>query len=105
MSFGMLTCTVGLLSGGWDLGWHQYTTSSHATTLESNKSVDDLMSHLSGAELKVLLYIIRRTFGFKKDADNISLSQLLNGIVTRDGRRMDYGVGLSKPTLLTALSE
>src|SRR4030095_1298592 len=38
MRFLMLTCTVGLLSGGWDLGWHQYTTSSHATTLESNKS-------------------------------------------------------------------
>src|SRR5262249_11185445 len=38
MSFVMLTCTVGLLSGGWGLGWHQYTTSSHATTLESNKS-------------------------------------------------------------------
>src|SRR5215471_15708550 len=42
MSFVMLTCTVGLLSGGWDLGWHQYTTSSHATTLESNKSEDGL---------------------------------------------------------------
>src|SRR5262249_24215495 len=39
MRFLMLTRTVGLLSGGWDLGWHQYTTSSHATTLESNKSV------------------------------------------------------------------
>ena len=23
---------------GWDMGWHQYTTSSHSTTLESNKS-------------------------------------------------------------------
>jgi hypothetical protein len=23
---------------GWNIGWHQYTTSSHATTLESNKS-------------------------------------------------------------------
>src|SRR5215475_5669248 len=41
MSFVMLTCTVGLLSGGWDLGWHQYTTSSHATTLESNKSEEN----------------------------------------------------------------
>ena len=28
---------------------------------------DERMAHLSGAELKVLLYIIRRTFGFKKD--------------------------------------
>jgi hypothetical protein len=26
---------------------------------------DELMAYLSGAELKVLLYIIRRTFGFK----------------------------------------
>ena len=23
---------------GWNMGWHQYTTSSHSTTLESNKS-------------------------------------------------------------------
>jgi len=39
---------------------------------------DELMSTLSGAELKVLLYIIRRTFGFKKGSDTISLSQMLN---------------------------
>jgi hypothetical protein len=25
---------------GWDMGWHQYTTSSNSTTLESNKSVE-----------------------------------------------------------------
>ncbi len=32
---------------------------------------DDLMSTLSGAGLKVLLYIVRRTFGFKKaDVDH-----------------------------------
>ena len=28
---------------GWDMGGHQYTTSSHATTLESNKSVKPLV--------------------------------------------------------------
>ncbi len=64
---------------------------------------DELMVHLSGAELKVLLYIIRRTFGFKRETDNISLSQMLNGIVKRDGTRLDHGTGLSKPTLLNAL--
>jgi hypothetical protein len=47
---------------------------------------DTLMPHLSGAELKVLLYIIRRTFGFKKQMDSISLSQMVSGIKTR-GRR------------------
>jgi len=64
---------------------------------------DELLSVLSGAELKVLLYIIRRTFGFKRDADAISLSQMMSGIVTREGNRLDRGVGLSKPTLLQAL--
>lgn len=64
---------------------------------------DELMSHLSGAELKVLLYIIRRTFGFKKDSDNISLSQICNGIKTRDGETLDMGTGLSLSTVQIAL--
>jgi phage replication O-like protein O len=65
--------------------------------------IDHLMIDLSGAELKVVLYIIRRTFGFKRDSDNISLSQMLNGLQAKDGRVLDRGVGLSKKTLLQAL--
>jgi hypothetical protein len=61
------------------------------------------MSHLSGAELKVLLYIIRRTFGFKKDVDNISLHQICKGIITRDGEVLDKGTGLSQQSVITAL--
>lgn len=64
---------------------------------------DELMAHLSGAELKVLLYIIRRTFGFKKDLDNISLNQICKGITTRDGEVLDRGTGLSQNAVLTAL--
>lgn len=64
---------------------------------------DELLVELSGAELKVLLYIIRRTFGFKRESDTISLSQMLTGIQTREGRVLDRGVGLSKKTLLLAL--
>jgi len=64
---------------------------------------DDLMSHLSGAELKVLLYIIRRTFGFKKDVDHISLNQICKGITTRDGEVLDKGTGLSQQSVITAL--
>ncbi len=62
-----------------------------------------MLSELSGAELKVLLYIIRRTFGFKKSADDISLAQLTGGITTRDGRTLDRGTGLHQSTVLTAL--
>jgi hypothetical protein len=65
---------------------------------------DELLPELSGSELKVLLYIIRRTFGFKRDDDNISLSQMLNGIVTTDGRVLDRGAGIrDKKTLLAAI--
>jgi DNA-binding transcriptional ArsR family regulator len=64
---------------------------------------DELMPHLSGAELKVLLYIIRRTFGFKKESDNISLQQLLHGITTAEGTVLDRGTGLSKKTLLETI--
>lgn len=64
---------------------------------------DDLMAHLSGAELKVLLYIIRRTFGFKKDSDNISLKQICHGITTKEGEVLDKGTGLSLSTVQLAL--
>ena len=57
---------------------------------------DVLLPELSESELKVLLYIIRRTFGFKKDADTISLKQMVEGIRTKDGRQLDRGAGVSK---------
>lgn len=65
--------------------------------------IDMLMADLSGAEFKVLIYIIRRTFGFKKDADYISLSQMVNGIKTREGKVMDRGTGLGKRHIVAAL--
>lgn len=65
--------------------------------------LDWVMAYLTGAELKVVLYIVRRTFGFKKEADAISLDQLCHGIVRRDGRRLDLGTGLKRPTVLEAL--
>src|ERR687886_822063 len=64
---------------------------------------DEQLPDLSGAELKVLLYIIRRTFGFKKESDNISLNQLLYGITTTEGTVLDRGTGLTKATLLKTL--
>jgi len=62
-----------------------------------------IMPDLSGAELKSLLYIIRRTFGFKKQTDTISINQMLGGITKLNGEELDRGTGLSKPSLLSAL--
>jgi hypothetical protein len=65
---------------------------------------DQFLSWLGEAELKALLYIIRRTFGFKKDRDQISFNQFLRGITTADGRVLDQGCGVrSRTTLSTAL--
>jgi hypothetical protein len=72
-------------------------------TMVPDQLFDEHLAFLSGAELKVLLYIVRRTLGFKKASDDISLSQLLDGITTKDGRRLDSGTGLSRSTLVTAL--
>ena len=69
------------------------------TTPVPDEVFDLLMHQLSGAEFKVLLYICRRTFGFKKDVDNISISQLVNGITTKDGKVLDRGTGLSKDSV------
>lgn len=83
--------------------WQFAGVTSPNTTQVPDQYFDELLPVLSGAELKVLLYITRRTFGFKKDSDNISLSQMLHGIKTKDGHVLDRGVGLSKKTLLHAI--
>ncbi|MCC6457925.1 MAG: replication protein [Caldilineaceae bacterium] len=73
------------------------------TTPIPDEVFDELLADLSGAEVKVLLYICRRTFGWKKESDNISLNQMLHGITRKDGITLDRGVGLSKPTLLRSI--
>jgi hypothetical protein len=65
-------------------------------TIVPDEVFDLLAPELTEAELRVLLYIIRRTFGFKKNSDNISLKQMTDGIITREGRVLDRGTGLSK---------
>jgi len=66
---------------------------------------DELLSELTGNELKVLLYIIRRTYGFGKNADAISLSQFREGITTKDDKVLDKGCGLKhNRTILVALA-
>src|SRR3954470_23654374 len=63
---------------------------------------DRFLAKLGEAELKVLLYIIRRTFGFKRDKDPISFNQFLRGITTRDGRVLDEGCGVRNRTTLSS---
>lgn len=79
--------------------WQFEGFSDPAYTQTPDELFDVLMPRLTESELKVLLYVVRRTFGFKKKSDDISLRQMVEGIKTRDGRQLDSGTGLSRPAV------
>lgn len=72
------------------------------TTPVPDEIFDEWLAVLGHAELRVLLYIVRRTFGFdKRGGDTISYRQFTEGITTRDGRVLDRGCGVSNRTNLS----
>src|SRR5687767_7126295 len=83
--------------------FHYEGFSSPNGTIVPDDVFDVLLPRLTDPELRVLLYIIRRTFGFKRDSDNISLRQMVAGIRTRDGRVLDGGTGMSKASVARGL--
>ncbi len=68
-----------------------------------NVILDLIIPGISEAETKCLLYICRRTYGFHKEKDRISLSQFVDGLKDKDGKKLDYGAGLSRPAVVEAL--
>lgn len=88
----------GLLSSPWP----GFTVPRY--TQVPDEVFDVLMPILTEAEFKCLCYICRRTFGFRKEADAISLNQMSEGIRTRDGRVIDRGTGLGKTSVKKALA-
>jgi hypothetical protein len=89
----------GIVSNGYR--WRGFALPTY--TQIPDEFFDELMVHLNEAELRVLLYLMRRTFGFKKEADSVSLKQLVEGITARDGRALDHGTGLSKSAVQRGL--
>lgn len=49
-------------------------------------------------EWAILTYAMRRIFGFQKRSDRISLSQFSSGVQSKDGKKLDFGTGLSEAT-------
>ncbi len=75
---------------------------------------DEVMAPLGPSAFTVLMYVSRRTFGFKRHSDQISLDQICHGIVTsevrdadgtviKSARHLDHGTGLAKSTVVRAL--
>ena len=59
----------------------------------------------SMAELKVLIYLLRHTWGFSEygKPKRITLDEFMNGRKRRDGSRIDQGTGLSNKSVITGL--
>ncbi|MDP9350071.1 MAG: replication protein, partial [Chloroflexota bacterium] len=64
---------------------------------------DVLLAELTGVQLKVVYYVIRHSFGYGRESAAISWSRFLSGSVSRDGRRLDWGAGVSRDALHKAL--
>lgn len=47
--------------------------------------LDHAMAHMTGNEFKIVMYVCRRTFGWKQPAANISLQQLMVGVGGDEG--------------------
>jgi hypothetical protein len=67
--------------------------------------IDHAMHELKGAAWKALMYLARRTVGFGKASDTVSLGQLCHGIRRSDGSRLDWGTGLSKRAAIRGIAE
>lgn len=68
-----------------------------------NVLIDQLMSELSGNEVKCLLLVIRKTRGWHKEADAISVSQFADGAGIRKPRTVHAAIdGLVQRGLIVA---
>ena len=58
-------------------------------------------------EMKVVLYILRHTWGFQEfhESKKITTEEFQNGRKLRDGTRMDGGTGLTSPTIREGLKQ
>jgi hypothetical protein len=72
-----------------------------------NFYADHVMHLLTGAELKVLIYVIRQTIGFGKDDRDISITEFCNGNDRKDckGNPAETGTRLARGTAINAVND
>lgn len=68
-----------------------------------NDLMDWVVADVSDSENRILGYVLRRTTGFNKESDAISLKQMCHGIRKYDGTKLDLGTGLSREGALRAI--
>jgi hypothetical protein len=80
-------------------------------TMIPHAFIREKMHDLNGNAVKVMLYILDRTYGFPdkkgrpKPFDAIGYDQFEKGITTREGKQLDRGTGLAVKSIKRALDE
>ena len=65
--------------------------------------IDALSLKETVSELKVILYILRHTWGYQDDRKRITMDEFANGRKSREGDKIDNGTGLSAPSIRDGL--
>lgn len=67
--------------------------------------IEALPQVTSLAELKVILYVLRHTWGYREfdDAKTITADEFANGRKRKDGSRIDKGIGMGEPAIRSGL--
>jgi transcription initiation factor IIE alpha subunit len=65
---------------------------------------DELMPLLGLAEMRILLFLIRCTFGSRRPVADVSLRQMMEGVSDAEGYPLAPAVGMSKATVCRALA-
>lgn len=95
-------------SEGHDVGADQDLTPNF--TQFPNKLMDYIIPLLRESEEKVLIYVLRCTYGYRdkdgkeKEQDYISYSQFIGGRVSHDGKILNFGAGVGRAKLSEALA-
>ena len=68
--------------------------------------VEEMMPKISSlSEMKVLLYVLRHTWGFQDESKTITQDEFMNGRKHRDGTRMDKGCQMSRNAIKSGIEK
>jgi len=69
-----------------------------------NAYIDKYWHLLTPPEKDVMIYAMRRIFGFQKIRDRISISLFTDGMRNKNGEQLDHGTGLGREAVINALN-
>ncbi len=68
-----------------------------------HQMIDALPQIKTLGEMKIILYTLRHTWGYRDDYKKITLDEFQHGRKKKDGSRIDNGTGLTKPTIVDGI--